>query len=138
MLFNVLCFYILIQASIIWTTYRFHPFFLICYALFVVWIFYHEFYGKLASYMCDVNRKGRFLKLLCLISCCIDSPKRIKILLQNSSKVLLKKSTHRIKKPKKLQKPLHLEYHILTYKNKFHLQNVKILFVIELQNNFEF
>ena len=60
-----------------------------------------------------------------------------KIFIQNGSKVLLKKSTHRIKQAKYLQKSLHLEYHILTYRNKFHPQIVNILFEIELQNNFE-
>ena len=60
------------------------------------------------------------------------------MLVQNSSKVLLKKSTHRIKQPKNLQKSQHLEYYISTHPNKFHLQIVNILFEIELQNNFEF
>ena len=55
-----------------------------------------------------------------------------------SLNVLLKKSTHKIKQPKNLQKSLHLEYYISTHHNKFHPQIVNILFVIELQNNFEF
>ena len=55
-----------------------------------------------------------------------------------SVKVLLKKSTHKIKQPKNLQKSLHLEYYISTHHNKFHPQIVNILFVIKLQNNFEF
>ena len=52
--------------------------------------------------------------------------------------MLLKKKTHKIKQPKNLQKSLHLEYYILTHHNKFHPQIVNILFVIKLQNNFEF
>ena len=52
--------------------------------------------------------------------------------------MLLKKSTHKIKQPKNLQKSLHLEYYISTNHNKFHVQIVNILFVIKLQKNFEF
>ena len=107
-------------------------------ALFALWIFYHRFYRNLASCMCDPIRKGWFVKLLCLISSCIDSPKFSKILVQNSSKVLLEKSTHRSKQPKNLQKSIHFEYYISTNHKKFHLQIVNILFVIDLQNNFEF
>ena len=50
----------------------------------------------------------------------------------------LKKLTHKTKQPKNLQKSLHLEYYISTNHNKFHSQIVNILFVIDLQKNFEF
>ena len=47
-------------------------------------------------------------------------------------------STHKIKHPKTLQKSLHLEYYISTLHKKIHPHIVDILFMIELQNNFEF
>ena len=43
-----------------------------------------------------------------------------------------------MKQLKYLQKLQHLEYYISTHHNKFHPKIVNILFVIELQNNFEF
>ena len=64
--------------------------------------------------------------------------KNFKILVLNSSKVFPKKSTHKIKQPKNLQEPLHLEYYMPTHHNKFHSQIVNILFVIKLQKIFEF
>ena len=55
-----------------------------------------------------------------------------------SLKVLLKRKAHNIKQPNNLQKSLHLEYYNLTHHNKFHPQIVNIIFLIKLQNNFEF
>ena len=78
------------------------------------------------------------MKILCFISTHSDQPKVSKILVQNESKVLLKKSTHKIKQPKNLQKSLHLEYYISTHHNKSHPQTVNILFIVELQKNIEF
>ena len=48
--------------------------------------------------------RRRYVKKLCVISCCISATKISKLLIQNSSKVILKKSTHRIKQPKKTPK----------------------------------
>ena len=60
-------------------------------------------------------------------SCCRDSPKTSKVLIQNSSKVLMKKPTHKIKQPKDLKKSLHLEYYISTHYKNIHLQNCQYL-----------
>ena len=55
-----------------------------------------------------------------------------------SVNVILKKSTHKIKQPKNLPKSLNLEYYISMHHKKIHPQIVNILFIIEIQNNFEF
>ena len=81
-------------------------------------------------------QRGWFLKeKKCLISHCTDLPKKIEFLFQKRS---WKNQLKKIKKQKNLQKPLHLEHYISTHDNKFHLQIVNILFIIKLQNNFEF
>ena len=55
-----------------------------------------------------------------------------------SVNVILKKSTHKIKQPKNLQRTQNLDYYISIHHEKFHPQIVNILFLIELQNNFQF
>jgi hypothetical protein len=52
--------------------------------------------------------------------------------------VLFKKSPYKIKQLKNLQISLHLEYFILANQNKFHVQVFNILFVIKVQENFQF
>ena len=85
--------------------------------------------------MCDPIRKGMICEIFMphfMLQCFTKNFEDF------SLKVLLKKSTHKIKQPKNLQKSLHLEYYISTHHNKFHSQIVNILFVIKLQKNFEF
>ena len=53
---------------------------------------------------CVIGLERRwFVKMICLISCSIDLTKVSKIIVQNSSIVLLRKSTYRIKQPKNLK-----------------------------------
>ena len=78
------------------------------------------------------------MKFVCLISYFANSPK--KKFKYFSLNVVLKKEkkTHKLKQRKNLQISLHLEYFISTHRNKFHPQIVNILFVVELQDDFEF
>ena len=119
-----------IQASIFWM-YRFHPTFFIHHLLFFSLDFSWVFHGKLASSMYNLIWKQMICKIF-MPHFMSESFQRFQ------STFNLEKSTHKIKQPRELHKSLLLEQDISTHHKRIHPQNLNLLFIIEIQNNFEF